>query len=329
MINSSTDLSIPFCIEANKKSLKIPAIAVTKIAELIGARLVGRTDLIATGLNEIHKVTEGDITFVDVEKYYSKSLNSDATIIIINKETTVPEGKALLICDDPFRAYNNLALKYRPQYRITQPIAESAVIGENCFFEPNVMIGEEVEMGNNCYIHANVVIYNNVKIGDNVEIHAGTVIGGPAFYYKGSSEGYEKWHSCGQVIIEDNVEIGPNCTIDKGVSGNTVIGEGTKLDNLVHIAHGVEIGKRCLIASQVGIAGKTIVEDNVIIYGQAGLSKSLRVGAKAIISAKAGVTKSLEGGKLYFGIPAAEARTKWRELAALRQLPTILRKLKK
>jgi UDP-3-O-[3-hydroxymyristoyl] glucosamine N-acyltransferase len=174
-----------------------------------------------------------------------------------------------------------------------------------------------------------VVIYNNVKIGDNVEIHAGTVIGGPAFYYKGRPEGYEKWHSCGQVIIEDNVEIGPNCTIDKGVSGNTVIGEGTKLDNLVHIAHGVEIGKQCLIASQVGIAGKTIIEDNVIIYGQAGVSKSLRIGAKAIISAKAGVSKSLEGGKLYFGTPATEARTKWRELAALRQLPDILRKLKK
>ena len=138
--------------------MKIPAIAVTDIAEIIGAKLIGNTDLIATGLNEIHKVTEGDITFVDVEKYYKKSLNSDATIIIINKETEVPEGKALLICDDPFTAYNNLALRYRPQYRITKPIADSAIIGENCFFEPNVMIGEEVEIGKNCYIHANVVI---------------------------------------------------------------------------------------------------------------------------------------------------------------------------
>ena len=309
--------------------MKIPAIAVTEIAEIIGAKLIGNTDLIATGLNEIHKVTEGDITFVDVEKYYSKSLNSAATIIIINKETEVPEGKALLVCDDPFTAYNGLALRYRPQYRITKSIADSAVIGENCFFEPNVMIGEEVEIGKHCYLHANVVIYNNVKIGDNVEIHAGTVIGGPAFYYKGRPDGFEKWHSCGQVIIEDNVEIGPNCTIDKGVSGNTIIGEGTKLDNLVHIAHGVEIGKRCIIASQVGIAGKTIVEDNVTIYGQAGLSKSIRIGTKAIISAQAGVSKSLEGGKLYFGSPAEEARTKWRELATLRQLPALLRKLKK
>ncbi len=308
--------------------MKIPTISVTEIAKMIGAKIIGNTELQATGLNEIHKVEAGDITFVDVEKYYNKSLNSPATIIIINKETTVPSGKALLVCDDPFTAYNNLALKYRPQYRMTKPIADSSVIGENCFFEPNVMIGEAVEIGKNCYFHANVVIYNNTKIGDNVEIHSGTVIGTPAFYYKGRAERYEKWHACGQVIIEDNVEIGANCTIDKGVSGDTVIGAGTKLDNLVHIAHGVVVGKHCIIASQVGVAGKTIIEDHVTIYGQAGLSKSLRIGTKAIISAQAGVSKSLEGGKLYFGSPAEEARTKWRELAALRQLPKILKKLK-
>jgi UDP-3-O-[3-hydroxymyristoyl] glucosamine N-acyltransferase len=309
--------------------MKIPKIAVTEIAEIIGAKLIGNTALEATGLNEIHKVEVGDITFVDVEKYYKKSLTSAATIIIINKEIDVPEGKALLVCDNPFEAYNSLALRYRPQYRITKPIADSVIIGENCFFEPNVMIGEEVEIGKNCYLHANVVIYNNTKIGDNVEIHSGTVIGAPAFYYKETPEGYERWHACGQVIIKNNVEIGANCTIDKGVSGDTVIGEGTKLDNLVHLAHGVVVGKNCIIASQVGVAGKTIIEDNVTIYGQAGLSKSLRIGEKAIISAQAGVSKSLEGGKLYFGSPAEEARTKWRELAALRQLPELLRKMKR
>lgn len=309
--------------------MNIPTIPVTEIAEIIGAKLIGNTALKATGLNEIHKVRGGDITFVDVEKYYKKSLTSAATIIIINKETEVPEGKALLVCDNPFEAYNNLALRYRPQYRITKPIADSAIIGENCFFEPNVMIGEEVEIGKNCYLHANVVIYNNTKIGDNVEIHSGTVIGAPAFYYKGTPKGYQRWHACGQVIIENNVEIGANCTIDKGVSGDTVIGEGTKLDNLVHLAHGVVVGKNCIIASQVGVAGKTIIEDHVTIYGQAGLSKSLRIGEKAIISAQAGVSKSLEGGKLYFGSPAEEARTKWRELAALRQLPEVLRKMKR
>ncbi|MFT5833541.1 MAG: UDP-3-O-[3-hydroxymyristoyl] glucosamine N-acyltransferase [Cognaticolwellia sp.] len=309
--------------------MNIPTISVIEIAEIIGAKLIGNPKLQATGLNEIHKVRAGDITFVDVEKYYKKSLTSEATIIIINKETDVPEGKVLLVCDNPYKAYNSLALRYRPQYRITKPISDSAIIGENCFFEPNVMIGEEVEIGKNCYLHANVVIYNNTKIGDNVEIHSGTVIGSPAFYYKGTPEGYERWHACGQVIIENNVEIGANCTIDKGVSGDTVIGAGTKLDNLVHLAHGVVVGKNCIIASQVGVAGKTIIEDNVTIYGQAGLSKSIRIGEKAVISAQAGVSKSLEGGKLYFGSPAEEARTKWRELAALRQLPEILRKMKR
>jgi UDP-3-O-[3-hydroxymyristoyl] glucosamine N-acyltransferase len=309
--------------------MKIPTIPVTEIAEIIGAKLIGNADLQATGLNEIHKVEVGDITFVDVEKYYKKSLTSAATIIIIDKETDFPEGKTLLVCDNPFEAYNSLAKRYRPDYRITKPIADSAIIGKNCFFEPNVIIGEAVEIGKNCYLHANVVIYNNTKIGDNVEIHSGTVIGAPAFYYKGKPEGYERWHACGQVLIENNVEVGANCTIDKGVSGDTVIGEGTKLDNLVHVAHGVVIGKNCIIASQVGIAGKTIIEDNVTIYGQAGISKSLRIGEKAVILAKSGVSKSLEGGKIYFGSPAAEARTKWRELAALRQLPEFFRKMRK
>ena len=309
--------------------MNIPTISVIEIAEIIGAKLIGNPNLQATGLNEIHKVRAGDITFVDVEKYYKKSLTSEATIIIINKETDVPEGKVLLVCDNPYKAYNSLALRYRPQYRITKPISDSAIIGENCFFEPNVMIGEEVEIGKNCYLHANVVIYNNTKIGDNVEIHSGTVIGSPAFYYKGTPEGYERWHACGQVIIENNVEIGANCTIDKGVSGDTVIGAGTKLDNLVHLAHGVVVGKNCIIASQVGVAGKTIIEDNVTIYGQAGISKSIRIGEKAVILAQTGVSKSLEGGKSYFGSPAEEASTKWRELAALRQLPKILQKMKR
>jgi UDP-3-O-[3-hydroxymyristoyl] glucosamine N-acyltransferase len=309
--------------------MKIPNISVKEIATLIGAQLIGNDALFATGLNEIHKVQNGDITFVDVEKYYQKSLNSAASIIIINKEVEVPEGKALLICANPFEAYNGLALRYRPQHRAVQPISDSAIIDEGCFFEPNVVIGESVTIGKNCYLHANVVIYDNVIIGDNVEIHAGTVIGAPAFYYKGTPEGFKRWHSCGRVLIENNVEIGANCTIDKGVSGDTVIGEGTKLDNLVHIAHGVVIGKGCIIASQVGIAGKTTIEDGVTIYGQAGVSKSLTIGAKAVISAQSGVSKSLEGGKLYFGSPADEARKVWRELASLRKLPQLLKKLDK
>jgi len=189
-----------------------------------------------------------------------------------------------------------------------------------------------VKVGKNCIIHANVSICDHSVIGDNVIIQPNTVVGGDAYYFKfrNSTENfYDKLLSSGRTVIEDNVEIGSGCTIDRGVSGDTIIGKGTKLDNLVMVGHGVVIGKNCLISAQVGIAGKTIIEDEVIIWGQAGISKDLTIGKGAIISAKSGVSISLEGGKTYFGIPAEDARTKWREISILRQLPDIWEKLKK
>lgn len=305
------------------------AIPVHTIAEWIGAKVIGNDGLEATGINEIHKVEEGDITFVDHPKYYAKSLNSAASIIIIDKEVEFPAGKVILVCDAPFKAYNGLAKRFRAVYHKTKPIADTAVIGKGTILEHNVVIGDEVIIGKHCYIHANVTIYNNVTIGDNVIIHSGAVIGGEAFYYKGDGTKYEKWHTIGQVIIEDDVEIGCNTTIDKGVSGDTIIGKGTKIDNLVHIAHGVVIGKLCLIAAQVGIAGKTIIGDNVTLYGQAGIAHGVTIGSNAKISAQAGVSKSLPGDQLYFGSPAIPARDKFRELAALRQLTKLLKPITK
>jgi len=163
-------------------------------------------------------------------------------------------------------------------------------------------------------------------IGKKVVIQAGAIIGTDAFYFKKSEEGYTPWRSGGRVIIEDDVQIGAGCTINKGVSGDTVIGEGSKLDCQVHIAHGVVLGKNCLLAAQVGIAGKTIVGDNCTFYGQSGIAQSLVIGDGVTLLAKTGVSKDLEGGKTYFGIPAAEAREKYKELAALRQLPDIIKK---
>ena len=305
------------------------SLSVTEIATIIQAEIIGDNQLIATGLNEIHKVEQGDITFVDIEKYYKKSLTSAASIIIINKRVECPEGKVLLLCADPFRAYNQLAKRFRKYYYKTQKIGENTLIGEDTHLEPNVIIGEDVTIGKNCHIHANVVIYDNVIIGDNVTIHAGAIIGKDAFYYKNHGTHHEKWHPVGRVVIEKEVEIGANCCIDKGVSGDTVIGEGTKMDNLVHIGHGVVVGKHCLIAAQAGVAGKSILEDYVTLYGQAGISKSIRIGTKAIISAQAGVSKSLKGNELYFGSPAEVAKKKFKQLAALRILPNIIRRLGK
>lgn len=302
-------------------------VAITDIAKQIGAEVIGDNNGMVTGINEIHKVTAGDLTFVDVEKYYKKCFNSNATFIIINNAVEPPTGKTLLVCEDPFSAYNALTQHYQPFENITAN--NQYQVGEGSVIESNVTIGENVKIGKNCLIRPNVVIHAHTTIGDNVIIHSGTIIGTDAFYYKGRPDGFEKWHSCGRVIIENDVEIGALTTIDKGVSGDTIIGQGTKIDNHCHIGHGVVIGKNCLLAAQVGIAGKTTIEDGVVLLGQVGVSKSLTVGAKAVISAQSGVSKSLEGGKAYFGSPAVPIRTHHKEKAALRKLPGLLPKLMK
>ncbi len=307
--------------------MKFPEpIPINSIAERFNCEIIGEENLMATGINEIHKVQAGDITFVDVEKYYKKSIHSAATIIIIDKEAECPEGKALLLCENPFEVYNQLIKDHRPFEPLSATISESALIHPSSIIEPNVVIGHHVRIGKNCYIQANVTISDYTIIGDHVTIQSGTIIGTDAFYFKKEEGRYKKWRSGGRVVIHDHVEIGAGCTINKGVSGDTIIGEGTKIDCQVHIAHGVEVGKNCLFAAQVGIGGKTIIEDNVVLYGQVGIIHSLRIGAGAIVMAGAGVAKDLEGGKVYFGAPATEARTRYKELAALKQLPEFLRK---
>ncbi|MDR6566144.1 MULTISPECIES: UDP-3-O-(3-hydroxymyristoyl)glucosamine N-acyltransferase [Chitinophaga] len=306
-------------------------VAVTEIAAYIGAELVGNSQLMATGINEIHKVTPGDISFVDFEKYYNASLQSAATIIIINKKVDCPEGKAILVLDDPFSAYVKLVKRFRPFEAATKAISDSAVIGEGTVIQPNVFIGNHVRIGRNCLIHPNVTIYDYCEIGDNVIIHAGTVLGSDAFYFKKRAERevmYDKLESCGRVIIESDVELGAGCTIDKGVSGDTIIGRGTKLDNMIHIGHGTVIGRNCLIAAQAGIAGKAKIEDNVILWGQVGVNKDLTIGKGAVVLAQSGVPASLEGGKTYFGSPVEEARTKKKELAWIKRIPEMWEKLK-
>lgn len=306
------------------------SVSIQWVAEFIDAQLIGKQEGEAKGLNEIHKVQPGDITFVDFEKYYQKSLQSAATFIIIDKEVVVPAGKSILVCPAPFDAYVRLVKYFRAFEPANQLISETAEIGIGTHIQPGVFIGNHVKIGKNCLIHSNVSIYDYTEIGDNVIIHAQSVIGADAFYYKRKKEAsvqYDKMESCGRVVIEDSVEIGASCTIDKGVSGDTIIGKGTKLDNQVHVGHGVEIGKNCLIAAQVGIAGKTIIEDEVILWGQVGVNKDLRIGKGAVVYAQSGVPSSIEGAKVYFGSPVEEARTKMKEMAWSKRLPEIWQKL--
>jgi UDP-3-O-[3-hydroxymyristoyl] glucosamine N-acyltransferase len=300
------------------------------IAEFISAKLVGNTNEPATGINEIHKVEKGDLVFVDHPKYYDKCLNSAASFIIINKETNVPEGKSLLIVENPFEAYCKIVNHFRPFEPANKMISDSAVIGEGSFIYPGAFIGNHVRIGKNTVIHPNASIMDHCIIGDNVVIQAGTVIGSDAFYYNTKKDRelwYKRMPSCGRVIIEDDVEIGAGCTIDRGVSHDSIIGRGSKLDNMVHIGHDTVTGKNCLMAGQVGIAGVVTLEDGVTLWGQVGVSKTLTIGANAVIYAQSGVGKDTEGGKVYFGSPIEDAKEKMKELVWIKRIPQLWEKV--
>ena len=300
-----------------------------EIAKIIDCTYVGVDDFPVFGMNEIHVVETGDIVFVDHPKYYDKALESAATIVLINKEVDCPEGKALLVSDDPFRDFNTLTEHFKPFKSSNSAIASDAVIGEGTIVQPNCFIGNNVSIGNNCVIHSNVSIYDDAIIGDNVTIHAGTILGANAFYYKNRPEGYDQLLSGGRVIIEDNVDIGALCTIDRGVTGDTTIGEGSKLDNHIQIGHDTLLGKKCLIASHTAIAGCVVVEDNVTIWGQVGVKSGITIAKGTVLYAQSGLGHTTEEGKTYFGSPAIEARAFFKERAYVKKIPEILQKLKK
>lgn len=296
-------------------------IQISEIATQYNCEVLGDSSAYANGINEIHRVRPGDITFVDVEKYYAKALSSTATVIIIDKKPEIDydTSKTLLLCSNPFLVYDSIVKTHRLDSQMIDA-SEYTGIDPSTTIEPLVSIGKNVKIGKHCHIQSHVYIADNTIIGDHVIIQAGSVIGTDAFYFKKENAAYTKWTSGGNVIIEDQVDIGPGCTINRGVSSSTIIGAGTKLDSQVHIGHGVIVGKNCLFAAQVGIAGKSIIEDEVVLYGQVGVAQNITIGRKAIVLAKSGVSKNLPGEQVYFGYPAVVARDKYRELAALRNL---------
>jgi UDP-3-O-[3-hydroxymyristoyl] glucosamine N-acyltransferase len=314
-----------------KIMLFTPPQTLESIANLIQAELIGNPNDIALGINEIHRVSTGDICFVDHPKYYNKCLSSNASHIIINnKDVDIPEGKNLLVCADPFEAYLTIVNHFRPFTPPEKSISDDITVGKHTTIMPQVYIGKKVIIGDNCVIHPHVSIMDYTVIGNNVVIQSGTRIGGDAFYYNGKKNRevwYKRMQSCGNVVIEDDVEIGCNCTIDRGVTASTIIRRGARLDNLIHLGHDVEIGKNCLIAAQVGIAGGTVLEDGVTLWGQVGVNKTIRIGASATVMGQSGVTKSIQGGKTYFGLPAAEAIAQNREMVWIKRIPAMWEKV--
>jgi len=305
-------------------------VSLIEIAKIIDAKIIGNAEANATGINEIHKVEKGDLVFVDHPKYYKKCIDSAASYIIINEETTFPSEKALLMVDKPFEAYQEIVNYFRPFTPSLKNISDTASIGKDSIIMPGAYVGNHVSIGSSCIIHPNVVIMDYCVVGNNVIVQAGTVIGSDAFYYNKKTDRevhYKKMLSCGRVLIENDVDIGAGCTIDRGVSSDTIIGTGTKMDNLVHIGHDTVIGKNCLFAAQVGVAGATTIGDNVILWGQVGVSKTLNIGNGAEVYAQSGVPASIEGGKKYFGTPVQEAALKMKELVWIKRIPELWQKM--
>ncbi len=306
-------------------------VSVSWIANFINAKILGDENSFASGINEIHKVKNGDVVFVDHPKYYDTCLNSAATCIIINAEREVPEGKTLFVVADPFESYLKIVDHFKPFVASDKMISDTAEVGKDSVIMPNVFLGNNVVIGDGCIIHPNVIIYDDCIIGNHVEIHSGTIVGSDAFYFntkKNREHWYKKMQSCGVVEIKDHVEIGANCTIDRGVSDSTIIGSGTKMDNLIHIGHDVVIGKNCLIAAQVGIAGGTILGNGVTLWGQVGVNKTISIGDNAIVMGQGGVTSSIEANKTYWGTPIQEFYSKRKELVMIKRLPEIWEKIK-
>ncbi len=300
-----------------------------QIAEIIHAEFVGDENHIITGLNEIHKVEAGDIVFVDHPKYYDKALQSAATTVLINKKVDCPEGKGLLILDEPFTAFNKLIRHFQPNNFTNRNIGDKSVVGATSILMHGVTIGNNVKIGEGCVLHPNVVVYDNCIIGDNVTIHANAVIGADAFYFKKRETTIEKLQSCGRVILCDDVEIGALTTIDRGVTADTIIGRATKLDNHVHIGHDTVVGEMCIIAAHTGVAGVVEIKNKVTLWGQVGIAAEVVVEDGVVVYAQSGVGKDLKAGKVYFGSPCDDAKEKMKEMAYVRQLPSILEDIKK
>lgn len=301
-------------------------ITAATINQLVKGNLVGNPDTLFYGLNEIHKVAKGDLTFVDYHKYYSRAVLSGASVILINEFVDFSEDQCLIVSTDPFRDFKIITQWLVDSFLPTGNnvfIDSSSEIGQFSTIMHNAYIGPNVTIGKNCWIGPNVAIYRDAIIGNNVTIHANTTIGNDAFYYKKRGVVYDKLITIGRVIIEDNVDIGAGCTIASGATGDTKIGKGTKIDNQCHIGHGAIIGKNCFLSHQVGVGGKSIIEDEVTLWSQVNVQKDLKIDKAAVVLSQSSVNKSLKGFKVYFGNPAIDAKVKYKEIFMVKQLPNL------
>lgn len=328
----------------------------TQIAQIIGGKIEGEPGAMVGSFGKIEEAKEGQISFLANPKYEDYLYTTGASVVIINDgiQLREPVSATLIRVADAYTAFATLLGKYQElkQQQLTgieEPshIAKSASVGKNVFvgafayigerssvgdnskIYPNVFIGENVTIGSNCVIHPGVKIYNECSIGNNVVIHGGTIIGSDGFGFAPQADGtFKKVPQIGNVVIEDHVEIGANTTIDRATIGSTIIRKGAKLDNLIQIAHNVEVGQSTVIAAQTGVSGSTKIGKGVMVGGQVGIVGHLQIGDGAKINAQSGVSKSLEPGKAVTGSPAYDYTAALRSQAVSRKLPDLEKRIK-
>ncbi len=324
-----------------------------QLAELVSGEVVGNSSANIRDIAEIQNAKEGELTFLANKKYTKYIETTNAEAIIVSKDFT-GNYKNLIKVENPNFAFSLMIAKFRPETPLKKPgihksaiVSKKAILGSDIFIGPNVIvednsviengaylyansyIGQKSRIGAKSIIYSNVTVYHGCKIGANCIIHSGTVIGSDGFGFVRQNNGISKIPQSGGVEIGQNVEIGSNCSIDRGTIGNTCIGYGTKLDNLIQVAHNVKIGTNCFIAGQTGIAGSTRIGNSVTVAAQVGITGHIKIGDGAIIGGKSGITKDIAPGEFWFGYPATLYKEKVKEIANIRLLPDFKKRLKK
>ncbi len=330
--------------------------SVTEIAAIVGGEISGDSFAVVSRLQRIEFAVQGDISFLSNRKYLKFLTETKATCLIVPKDFAIPAESnvsSFILVDNPYSAFVKLLRVFVPERKYpegfihpsatidsssvispTAYIGAGCVVGANCnigdssVLTANITLYDSVAVGNNCIVHAGVVCYHDTEIGNNAIIHAGSVIGSDGFGYDESTDGsFTKVPQVGNVVIGNDVEIGANCTIDRAMVGSTVIGDGVKLDNLVHIAHNVIVGDNTAIAAQTGISGSAKLGARNRIAGQVGVVGHLETTDDVIVHAQSGVAKSITSSGHYFGSPAKNHGEELKILAALRQLPDLIRQV--
>jgi UDP-3-O-[3-hydroxymyristoyl] glucosamine N-acyltransferase len=336
-----------------RSNLTATSISAADIAQLVQGELVGEGGLLVSGFSGIKEAKKNELTFLSNPKYEPLLLDTQAGVILVPRQTACP-GKTLIRVDNPSLSFTqvvNHLLKGAPDYKprgihptaviapgakIARDVAvgaytvieDGAVIGEGCVLYANCYVGHETHLGKNCLIYPQVVLREKVSLGNRVIIHSGTVIGSDGYGYVTVDGKHIKIPQVGTVLIEDDVEIGANVTVDRARFDKTIIGEGTKIDNLVQIAHNVTIGKHCLIVGQVGISGSTHIGNHVVLAGQAGIVGHLEIGDGAVVAAQSGVSHSIKPGEQVFGCPAQPIKNAFRNNAHFQRLDKYVEMIK-